>query len=60
MASRVNSIKHLDDYTFESLSKNCSGRNNSKLILQGQITLIWQRLQTQKEKFGCTNLHSPQ
>ena len=38
MASQTNSIKHLERanaYHSKTLSKNCRGRNTSKLILQG-------------------------
>ena len=38
MASQENSIKHLrraNAYPFKTLSKNCGGRNTSKLILRG-------------------------
>ena len=38
MASQENSIKHLERanaYPSNTLSKNCRGRNTSKLILQG-------------------------
>ena len=41
MASQVNSIKHLENsqwanvYPSKTLSKNCRGRNTSKLILRG-------------------------
>ena len=36
MTSQVNSIKHLEkSYPPKTLSKNCRGKNTSKLILQG-------------------------
>ena len=53
MASQTNSIKHLERanaYHSKTLSKNCRGRNTSKLILQGHHHSDFKTRQRQHKK----------
>ena len=51
MASPLNFIKHLENaYSSKTLSKNCRGKNTSKLILQGHHHPDSKTRQTQHRK----------
>ena len=62
MASQENSIKHLETsnaYPSKTLSKNCRGKNTSKLILGGHHhpdTKTRQRQHTKKENYRPISL----